>query len=265
MSKKVFRLSLTILFIGFFTPIFAHEFWLDPISFFKPKSCVRFRVGEHFAGENWVGDFNKVKLLEVVNFESRSTTDAQTMLPNKGDSLHFDLPFAGTQALLFNSTNSYIELEASKFNAYLAEDGLNDIAAWRKHNGKDTAMGKEYYERSVKVLLQNGDKKTPVNFPTALPLDIVPLTNPYDIKGKTDISFRVYFKQRPLAKGEIKTWHIKNGKLEAGSIQMTDGSFTLPVSPEGKWMISLVKMVPNDADSKADWQSYWSSITWGYY
>ncbi len=265
MQQMLHRLTFSIVILFISSQIFAHEFWLDPVSFFKQKSCVRFRVGEHFTGENWAGDFNKVQLLEVVNFESRSTTDAKTMLPNKGDSLQFDLPFLGTQALIFNSTNSYIELEATKFNEYLAEDGLNDVATWRKQNGLDTAMGKEYYQRSVKVLLQQGDKKTPVNFPTALPLDIVPLTNPYDIKQTTNISFRVYFKQRPLAKGEIKTWHINNGKLEAGTIQMTDGSFALPVSPEGKWMISLVKMVPNEADTKADWQSYWSSITWGYF
>jgi len=186
-------------------------------------------------------------------------------LPKPGDLFALDLPFAGTQSRIFNSTNSFIELEAEKFNAYLEEDGLYDIAAWRKQNGLDTAIGKEYYQRNVKVLLQNGDKKTPVNFPTALPLDIVPLTNPYAIKTTTDISFRVYFKQRPLAKGEIKTWHISNGKLETGSINMTDGSFTIPVSPDGKWMVSLVKMVPNEADSHADWQSYWSSLTWGYY
>jgi uncharacterized GH25 family protein len=264
--QNFFRRHLIVSFIACVSlPTFAHEFWLDPVSFFKPKSCVRFKVGEHFFGENWSGDFNKVKLLEVVNHEDRSTTNPQQMLPKPGDSLQFNLPFTGTQALIFNSTNSFIELDAVKFNEYLIEDGLAEIAAWRKQNGLDTTKGKEYYQRSTKVLLQNGDKTTPVNFPTALPLDIVPLTNPYELKSKTDISFRVYFMQRPLAKGEIKTWHVYKGKLEAASITMTDGSFTLPVTPEGKWMVSVVKMVPNDADTKADWQSYWGSITWGYY
>ena len=37
------------------------------------------------------------------------------------------------------------------------------------------------------------------------------------------------------------------------------------VSNDPDWMVSLVKMVPNKADDKADWQSYWGSFTWGYY
>ncbi|HSC52358.1 MAG TPA: DUF4198 domain-containing protein [Phnomibacter sp.] len=243
----------------------AHEFWLEPISFFKKKTCVRFRVGEHFDGKNWTGDFNKVGMLNLVNFQSQNSVDAQGALSKPGDSLKIKLPFQGTQALVYASTNSYIELDAEKFNAYLQEDGLAEIAAWRKAHGQDTAKGKEYYQRCAKLLLQNGKQTTPVNFPTALALDIVPHTNPYSISGTTPILFSVYFMQRPLAKAEIKTWHIHKEQLTTTTIQMTNGTFSLPVSPEGKWMVSLVKMVENRADSRADWQSYWGSLVWGYF
>ncbi len=126
------------------TASFAHEFWLDPVSFFSKNACVRFRVGEHFSGENWTGNFEKVRLLEVLNQTDRSTTNAQQMLPNSGDSLQFSLPFTGTQLLVYNGNNSYIELPANEFNAYLKEDVLTDIAAWRKTNGQDTARSREY-------------------------------------------------------------------------------------------------------------------------
>lgn len=245
---------------------FAHEFWLDPVSFFSSNACVRFRVGEHFNGINWIGNFEKVRMLEVLNHTDRSTTNAQQMLPHAGDSLQFNLPFTGSQLLVFNSSNSYLELPAKAFNAYLLEDGLTDIADWRKANGQDTTPSREYYQRSVKTLLQNGKQLTPCNFPTELPLDIVPLQHPYSLSKVGNITFQVYFQQRLLKQALIRTWHISsNGKLTAGSIAMTDGSFTLPVTPDGKWMVSLVKMVPNKADNKADWQSYWGSFTWGYY
>jgi len=264
-SMKKILLSV-FAFVLFSTAGFAHEFWLDPVSFFSKNACVRFRVGEHFSGNNWSGNFEKVRLLEVLNHTDRSTTNAQQMLPNQGDSLQFSLPFTGTQLLVYNGSNSYIELPASEFNAYLQEDGLTDIAAWRKANGQDTARSREYYQRSVKTLLQNGTQLTPCNYPTELPLDIVPLQHPYSLTKAGSISFQVYFQQRLLKQALIRTWHISSsGKLTAGSIAMTDGSFTLPVTPDGKWMVSLVKMVPNKADDKADWQSYWGSFTWGYY
>lgn len=259
------KLLGSLFFFMILPPVIAHEFWLDPISFFSTKACVRFKVGEHFSGENWNGDYQKVKLLEMVNHSERSITNAQQMLPNEGDSLQFVLPFIGTQILVYNGVNSFISQDAKAFNEYLKEDGLTEVLEERRSKGMDTAMGREYYQRSAKTLLQNGSLKTPCNFPTELPLDIVPLQHPYSITTPTTLSFQVFFQQRPLQKALIRTWHLLDGKLTAGSIEMTNSTFELPVLPKGKWMVSLVKMVPNSIDDQADWQSYWGSLTWGYY
>jgi uncharacterized GH25 family protein len=244
----------------------AHEFWLEPISFWGSKMTIRIKVGEHFSGENWKGDFTKVRMLAMLNHQQAYDMDPHGLLANKGDSIQLSLPYAGTQTLIFNSTNSYIQLNGTDFNAYLQEDGLTDVIAWRKANKMDTAGAREYYQRSVKTLLQNGSATTAVNYPTQLPLDIVPLSNPYDLKATGTIKFTVYFQQRLLKEGRIKAWHIsKDGKLNQQDIQLKEGSFSLPVEPEGKWMVSIVKMVPHTADDTADWQSYWASCTWGYF
>lgn len=43
------------------------------------------------------------------------------------------------------------------------------------------------------------------------------------------------------------------------------GELSIDVEPGGRWMISTVKMVRLQNDPKAQWQSYWGSVTWGYY
>jgi len=44
-----------------------------------------------------------------------------------------------------------------------------------------------------------------------------------------------------------------------------EGEIKFFVSPEGEWMVSCVKMVRLEDDPRSEWQSYWGSLTWGYY
>lgn len=263
MRKIVLSAGFLLLLL---TTVQAHEFWLEPVRFSGKTFVVRFRVGEHFSGDNWKGDFNKVRLLSLLNHQQAVALPAATLLPAAGDSLRLQAPLDGTQTLVYNGTNSFIELAPAAFAAYLQEDGLTDVLQWRKEQGKDSTVGREYYQRSVKTLLQNGRTLHPVNYPTELPLDIVPLQNPYALQQKGNIAFNVFFKQKPLQTATLKVWHYSTtGQLTHYDLPLTNGRVEIPVVPEGRWMLSLVKMVPHTADQTADWQSYWASITWGYY
>ena len=132
---------------------FGHEFWLSPQRFFyrvRETAHIRFQVGENFTGENWGG--NKDKVRELVHFTpSEQRMDlSESLSENKGDSLNLPLQEAGTHMVIFRSTNSFIHLDAAKFNAYLAEDGLVATARYRKEHNEEQTDGKEYYQRSVK-------------------------------------------------------------------------------------------------------------------
>jgi hypothetical protein len=204
MRLQISRLALSaLLLVTIPLLVTAHEFWLDPFSFWGSKMNIRIRVGEHFKGENWKGDYSKVRSLAFVNHNQVNALDPSTLLAHKGDSLQMSTPFDGTQTLIFNTTNSFIQLGADDFNAYLKEDGLAEIMALRKSNHQDTSGAREYYQRSVKTLLQNGSSFTPVNYPTQLPLDIVPLSNPYALKAPGNVNFTVYFQQRLLKEGLV--------------------------------------------------------------
>jgi uncharacterized GH25 family protein len=172
--------------------------------------------------------------------------------------------------IIYNSKNSFIHLEANKFAEYLKEDGLANAIAYRKEHQEDSLPGKEYYQRCVKTILQVGKERTDASTkPTSLPLDIVPAENVYELgyQGpKPDLKFVVLFNGKPLANKLVKVWHkLANGTTEVSDlITNKNGKAIAKIALSGNWMISCVHMERNASDTLADWQSYWSSITFGY-
>lgn len=254
----------------------AHEFWLQPNKYFytvRETASIRFQVGEGFKGDNWTG--NRSKINQLVHYTpSEETIDlTQTLSEEKGDSLRLPLREEGTHLVAYQSKNTFISLEADKFNAYLAEDGLSSVMALRRKQQQENKTGNEYYQRSVKTLLQVG--KTITNAclkPTGLPLDIIPEENPYAVIPVLDakqtvpkVRFRVLFKGKPMQNLLVKVWHTNVGTTIVTDTFRTNnrGWITAP-RHSGPYMVSCVYMEPNKADTTAQWQSYWASLTFEY-
>ena len=253
----------------------AHEFWLAPQKFSYQaggKFFLRWQAGENFTGENWGGTKEKAMMLRA--FSNNYQYDLQPFMSMaKGDSVKLDtIIYAGNYTIAYQGTNSFIETAADTFNTYLAEDGLANALLWRKENNKDTARGREYYQRSAKTLLRIKSTMKKSDFmktsfiasPTGLTLDIVPQDNPYNIKQPTKMQFNIYFLNRPLRDGLVRVWHKVNGKVEVKTFHAIKGLVEIQIEPSGIYMVSLVKMEAIKGDTKADWQSYWGSLTWGY-
>jgi uncharacterized GH25 family protein len=247
----------------------AHEFWLEPQRFqLKPgqQVTVHFRVGEHFEGEDWTGNRQLVDQLKIY-FPSLEDDMEDLVSDSTGDSLNLQFFDEGTVLMAFRSKNKFIELPADKFNAYLAEDGLDNVAAWRKEHGETDSSAREHYQRSVKTLLQVGDLKSD-NYKrtTPLPLDIIPLNHPYQLRKGQELQLQVLFRKEPLAGQLVKVWHKLNGKVETTDLRTDEhGELRIPVSLAGQWMASTVRMERAEPeDTTAQWQSYWGSLTWGY-
>jgi uncharacterized GH25 family protein len=263
--KKIF---LAISLLSVITSLSAHEFWLSPSKYIykrTEKLNIRFFVGENFEGQNWNGNKERIQSLKLyyggVNDElSEYITD------QPGDSIELTMVDEGTNLISFNSRNSYIEMEASEFNKYLQEDGLSDAIDYRKENNETDSMGREFFQRCSKTLIQVGTKKDNTHLiTTGLPIDIIPLTNPYLLKPKDSLKVKVLFRDDPLSNTLVKIWHRINGKTIKTDLTTNEyGEIIFPVSTNGKWMVSLVKMVRLESDPAAQWQSYWGSLTWGY-
>ena len=271
MKKSVLVLCIIVLS----AIAFAHEFWLHPQKYFyniRETANIRFSVGENFTGDNWKGNKDKITLLLHYTPSSNQYDISGLISANPGDSLQLPLKEEGTHMIVFNSTNSFIKLEADKFNAYLKEDGLTEVARYRKDHGEEKADGTEHYQRSVKTILQVSGKLTDVcTQPTSLPLDIVPAENPYSIPNPASnskrvmVKFRVIFKGEGLANALVKAWYHTPGKGPGiDSVRSNKKGWVSLERHPGPYMVSCVYMERQPKGREADWQSYWGSLNFEY-
>ncbi len=229
-------------------------------------------IGENFKGEDWSGNKDKVQQLFHYTPSANVVDVSSKLSSNKGDSLQLPLQEEGTHMVVFNSTNSFISLEADKFNAYLKEDGLDEIANYRREHNEENKKGTEHYQHSIKTILQVGYKLTDAcTKTTVLPLDIIPERNPYDVPvsrssaAPVKVRFRVLLHSKPLPGSLVKIWYHLPGKPVQMDTLRTDkkGWVTAQRHP-GRYMVSCVHMEHTPADKDAEWQSYRGSLSFEY-
>jgi uncharacterized GH25 family protein len=245
----------------------AHEFWLQPDKFFYRRGEVlklNFMVGENFAGERW-----DLKRHRLVRFDHHAGNDSKGLIeevvPGEGNNLELKLEREGTHLFVMQSNNAFIELDAEQFNAYLKEDGLEDIIEYRAKTNSQSKGAKEYYQRCAKLLVQVGST-TDETFSkrTGTPIEIIPVKNPYALKPGAEMKFQVVFEGKPLEFSLVKVWNRKDNRTTVQNIYTEkNGTFTTRLSNTGMWMVSCVKMVPA-REAGADWQSYWGSLVFGF-
>ena len=259
---------ITSIFVLCVISVAAHEFWLEPSKFIYKRgetASIKFRVGENFEGENWSGNRSKINFLSFYQNGIKKDISA-SLSDNTGDSLQLHLDQEGTAVVAYNGINSFIELEAGKFNAYLKEDGLQEAIDYRTQHGETDSMSHEAYQRSVKTIIQVGKKyDNTFAMETDLPVDIIPSAHPYKIKNKQAVTFKILFHKKPLVNHLIKLWHRVNNKtIFAEKLSDENGRVSFLIEKKGKWMVSTVQMIRTETEPKANWQSYWGSCTWGY-
>ncbi len=264
MKKKTFFFLLIFIVIN----VSGHEFWLQPDKFLYKRAeavNVKFLVGENFKGDNWTGNRDKVNNLQLYFSDVSDKNLCDNLSNDYGDSLQLAMVDEGTVMMTLNTKNSFISLEAEKFNDYLKEHGLTEAIEYRKKNGDTAKQGLEKYQRSVKTIFQVGTKLTNVyKQKTDLPLDIIPNEHPYNVTSDGHFKVKVFFMGEKLKNKKVDVWHKLDNKVTRQEY-VTDegGEIKFFLSPEGEWMVSCVQMVKSE--NEAEWQSYWGSLTWGYY
>lgn len=270
MNHKSLLFICSFLFI---LPALAHEFWLEPQQYIFSRTDeinIRFKVGEAFTGDNWTGNNEKVKELKL--YYADIVDDLSDALGDEnGDSLQFSLHEEGTAMVTFNNVNSFLQTETKEFNAYLTEEGLQHAINYRRKHNQTDSVGREFYQRSVKTIVQVGALKTEVyKKQTTLPVDIIPLSHPYKLATGDSLKVRVLFKGEPLVNAKIRLWHkLLNKVKDTSYTSNARGEISFPIKPIGEWMLSCVAMErltdePGLTAIDTGWQSYWGSFTWGY-
>lgn len=266
MKKKLIAFTSIVAFLLGSPLLFAHEFWLMPSKFrakVNEPIILTFYVGEDFTGEVWAKKAQRT--LNLTHYLGKTSNDL-TDLAIKNDSTDIMLSWKeeGTHVLTMESKNSVIALEAQKFNDYLKDDGIDNIYQLREKNGDLDKPSRELYRRCAKTLIQIGSK-TDKTFkkPTGMPLEIIPLQNPYASKIGDKMTVQVLFNGKPLVDKMIVTWHktattkTRQQKLRTNA----KGEMTFALDQNGQWMVSLVHMIPLVNNPEGNYQSYWGNLT----
>ena len=243
----------------------AHEFWMraEPFSPRVGSTAQLFMfVGQYFEGEQ-VGYVTSHSAM-LRHYFAGQVEDLIGLVP--ADKPIGQVPVAitraGTHLIAFDSFPSAITIEAGKFDAYLHDEGLDQIVTLRQQQGKSALPGRERFRRITKTLLRAGgiaDRTYALR--TGQRLELVPLIDPTATVAGRPLRFKLFFDDKPLAGALLRAWHHHdNQTISIRAISGADGivNFTLPYS--GSWMISTVHMIAAVDSADIDWDSFWGNL-----
>ena len=235
-------------------PLFAHDMWIEPADFAPQVGDivgVKLRVGQDLLGDPIPRDPALIRQFIVEDAEGRKPLVGRTGADPAG-LLRVAAP--GLHVLGYYSNSSAVELSPEKFNQYLKDEGLEQVAAIR--NGQ--ANVRERFTRCAKSLVLVGtgpanDRKL------GFPLELVAERSPHGARV-SDLPVRLTYQDRPLAGALVVAFNRKNPSAKLSVRTDRDGRVYLPIRGQGLWLIKVVHMVVSPTPD-ADWLSYWASLT----
>jgi uncharacterized GH25 family protein len=245
-------------------PSRAHDFWIEPSSLEPtPNSrvAVRLRVGEQFAGDPVPRNPERIVRFDCVGPNGQTPILGRAGGDPAGTAV---VAGSGTYLLAFQSNRATVELDAEKFEQYLALEGLERISALRKERGQSRQPSREVYSRNAKSLLAvGGGADAGFDRVLGLPFELIPEKNPSAIKAGEALPLRLLFRGRPIAGVLVVAVPRSNPKNGAvGARTDAEGRVRLSLPPNDVWLVKAVHMIeaPKDAPN-ADWESFWTSLT----
>jgi hypothetical protein len=244
----------------------AGECWLEPDKFHHAvgeEIKINILTGENFVGGFWDGAKNKAEAVQW--FSVSGMKDLSTAaIPTRGNPLTLKVVQEGTQMVVMETNTLSRNWEGSAFNAYLEDNGLDDIVDARRKAAILDEPAREEYTRYAKLLVQVGQKTDDAYKQKAgLRLEIIPEKNPYTVRTGDHLQCRVLFEGRPIPHTLVKVWSRLNRTTFLQNMYTeNDGTIRFPVSSKGGWMVSTRKVIPGEKPG-VDWHSLWGSLVFG--
>lgn len=250
-------------------PLRAHDFWIEPASFAAEIGQtveLRLRVGEHLSGDAVPRQPGLFRQFVVADADGQRPVPGQRNADPAGA---FRAARAGLQIVAYWSRPNRIELAADKFNAYLADEGLEHIAQQRARRGDSAAAARELYVRCAKSLVLGGELVPgQADRRLGLPLELVAERNPYAGAAGEPLPLRLTYEGQPLAGALVVAINSLRPFDKQAARSDAEGRVRFVLAPGGMWLVKAVHMVaapgapgpPGDSDD-AQWLSWWASLT----
>jgi len=160
-----------------------------------------------------------------------------------------------------------LSLPGAEFNAYLKEEGLDDVLARRASQKRLNEPSKERYSKYVKAILQVGDTATDT-YAVALghAAEIVLGGNPARLKTGSRVHVRCLVDGKPWA-GKSVFAGGRRGTTDRRLPQQrlvtdADGRAVVEITGAGVWYVKFVAMVERDQPD-ANYESKWATLSFG--
>ena len=252
-------------------PALAHDFWIQPQSFWvRPGERVPMvlLVGHGTARQRSTIPANRFTLFRASGANGVANRLGEMTVGGATDAtLAFDAP--GTYVVFFSTSAVPSELPAPRFNEYASAEGLSLVLSQRAANRTSNRPGRELYSRRGKAIIQVGmpgsAAQPQVTRPVGLGLEIVPLSNPYSLGKATQMTVQILYQGRPLPGALVK---LNNLAADAKPVEVhrsdVAGRATFQARRAGRWQFNVVWSQPLANNPTADYLTTFSSLTFGF-
>lgn len=242
--------------------LIAHDFWIEPSTFRPARHTVvalHLRVGENFRGE--VFRRNSAHIRRFFLTGPQSVQDALGV-EGMDPAGYVSITDPGLYIVAYQSARSFVEIEAEKFEHYLAEEGLERIIRLRAERRESHKAGRETYSRCANSLIWTGvPDGDAADAGLDCPLELRAEENPYLLRSGAELPVRLLFRGNPLAEALVTAIPKDAPDLRVSARTDVEGRVRLKLSRPGIWLVKSVHMVPGPRDERADWESFWASLT----
>ncbi len=227
-----------------------------------------FQVGHAASRQRWGNGLDRIVVLK--DFGPIKSRDLRPDVRQNGTAdVSTRLTDDGIHAIVLQTTYAQSELPAVRFNDYAKDAGLTPILAARARSGMSGKAGRERYSRRAKALVQVGTP-TPATSQLAtravgMKLEIVTDRNPYSSLPGRRLPLHVLYKGQRLQGAMVMLTNLDfDAKPLATAVTNANGQVTFSVPPVGEWLINVIWSEPIKGDPKAEFDTTFSSLTFGY-
>jgi uncharacterized GH25 family protein len=257
--------------LGCSTPAWAHDFWLQPSRYIVAPGAadaMTIQVGHGQFRTRWSGQLERVLRFSAVG--PKGEVDLRPALkPDQTRDAVISFTESGEQMLVFQSNHATSVLPSIRFNDYLKVEGLTPAIQLRARTGKTDQPGREIYSRCAKALMQIGPyqqgPKRQVFAPVGLPLEIVPLRDPYGLGPGERLPVQVLYEGRPLPGALVMLTNLEfDGHPVEQNLTDKSGQTSFFVPHVGSWLVNVLWTKPIQGNPDADFDTTFSSLTFAY-
>lgn len=237
----------------------AHDFWIEtvePDTVSEETVSVIAKTGHGIDQSNWPLVPHRITSLKSIG--PGGVKDHQSAITGavRTGTFEFTDLDEGPHILAIESGNSYSELPAERFAAYIEEEGILPIKYDRELSGLTDNPGKELYSRRGKTLVQRGANSAATSHitqPIGMTLEITPLQNPFSISDGSPFQVQVHYRGTPIDGATIHVTKLDDPDVTATLATRSDGVAELSKISSGRWLFHTVWSSPakgllNDAD-----------------